>query len=203
VHSKLTWSRANSTLSRSNRGQHWRRNPRYGTGDWTGFGKLPPRLSYHPGPPPRSQLIDEPGVKAGLSHHQLIDHTASVRQGPAANQTGFPDQNHGLRPRYVAELHPSVQYPVADYCLAPAFWTDQHTPNLPGCCPRDYQPPEVRIHRLSGGKVGTVWSMEADIWAVACIVRLVILIQSSWYRLTLAGITSPRTVSSVLHFQQP
>lgn len=32
------------------------------------------------------------------------------------------------------------------------------------------RPPEVYIYSLSDGKVGSIWSKEADIWAIGCIV---------------------------------
>lgn len=58
---------------------------------------------------------------------------------------------------------------------------------LPGATPPDVRPPEVFMYNFSNGKVGSIWSMEADIWAVGCTVSYARLILrhlcTEWMRL--------------------
>lgn len=54
-----------------------------------------------------------------------------------------------------------------------AHWTDKVPRELPGAAPPTIRPPEVYMHELSDGKVGSVWSKAADVWAIGCILYLI------------------------------
>ncbi|KND92734.1 Serine/threonine-protein kinase spk-1 [Tolypocladium ophioglossoides CBS 100239] len=49
-----------------------------------------------------------------------------------------------------------------------SYRTSEKVPSLPGAAPYEIRPPEVAMHDLSKGKVGSIWSEAADIWAVGC-----------------------------------
>lgn len=51
-----------------------------------------------------------------------------------------------------------------------ACYADTTARELPGAAPPTIRPPEVHMHSLSGGRIGSVWSREADIWAIGSIV---------------------------------
>lgn len=51
-----------------------------------------------------------------------------------------------------------------------AYRTSEKTPLLPGAVPSAIRPPEVVIHELNGNEVSSMWSKEAEIWAVGCTV---------------------------------
>lgn len=51
-----------------------------------------------------------------------------------------------------------------------ASWANKIPKDLPGAAPPTIRPPEVYIYTLSDGKSGSIWSKEADIWAIGCIV---------------------------------
>lgn len=52
-----------------------------------------------------------------------------------------------------------------------AFAADQPPRHLPGGAPFMIRPPEVFVYDISQCKAGSVWSKEADIWALGCVVR--------------------------------
>ncbi|ATY62426.1 serine threonine kinase [Cordyceps militaris] len=54
-----------------------------------------------------------------------------------------------------------------------AHWTDKVPRELPGAAPPTIRPPEVYMHELSDGKMGSVWSKAADVWAIGCILYLI------------------------------
>ncbi|KAK3946019.1 kinase-like domain-containing protein [Diplogelasinospora grovesii] len=49
-----------------------------------------------------------------------------------------------------------------------SYRTSEKVPLLPGAAPEAIRPPEVVVHELYKGKVGSIWSKAADIWAVGC-----------------------------------
>ncbi|KAG6160740.1 hypothetical protein E4U37_006532 [Claviceps purpurea] len=49
-----------------------------------------------------------------------------------------------------------------------AYRMSQMTPNLLGAAPKMIRPPEVVLHELCDGRIGSTWSEAADIWAVGC-----------------------------------
>lgn len=51
-----------------------------------------------------------------------------------------------------------------------AYRTGEEIPLLPGAVPNTIRPPEVVMHELHEGKVGSTWSKAADVWAVGCTV---------------------------------
>lgn len=66
--------------------------------------------------------------------------------------------------------------------LITAFSVNQSPRHLPGGAPFHIRPPEVILYDITNGKAGTVWSKEADIWALGCAVRPLTLLLSlqSW-----------------------
>lgn len=51
-----------------------------------------------------------------------------------------------------------------------AYWISKAVPNLLGAAPTAIRPPEVVLHELCDGRIGSTWSEAADIWAVGCTV---------------------------------
>lgn len=49
-----------------------------------------------------------------------------------------------------------------------AYWISKAVPNLLGAAPTAIRPPEVVLHELCDGRIGSTWSEAADIWAVGC-----------------------------------
>ncbi|OIW23222.1 serine/threonine protein kinase [Coniochaeta ligniaria NRRL 30616] len=127
--------------------------------------------------PPLNQLTDEEVEERFDAINETFEDT---RWRPVmAVDTDYPE---GSVPAYLTETFPlakflayrgllpsSQTFEIRIFDFGRAFWTDQGVDELPGCCHFDYEPPEVQIHSMSHGKVGTPWSKEADIWAVACL----------------------------------
>ncbi|KAG5966512.1 hypothetical protein E4U56_001265 [Claviceps arundinis] len=49
-----------------------------------------------------------------------------------------------------------------------AYRISQAVPNLLGAAPEKIRPPEVVLHELCDGRIGSTWSEVADIWALGC-----------------------------------
>ncbi|KAG6109012.1 hypothetical protein E4U31_007216 [Claviceps sp. LM219 group G6] len=49
-----------------------------------------------------------------------------------------------------------------------AYRISQADPNLLGAAPEKIRPPEVVLHELCDGRIGSTWSEVADIWALGC-----------------------------------
>ncbi|KAG6359868.1 hypothetical protein INS49_010921 [Diaporthe citri] len=60
----------------------------------------------------------------------------------------------------------SATFKLLDY--GRAFSVDQTPRQLPGGAPFHIRPPEVILYDITEGKAGSVWSKEADIWALGC-----------------------------------
>ncbi|KAK1771950.1 hypothetical protein QBC33DRAFT_511431 [Phialemonium atrogriseum] len=81
-------------------------------------------------------------------------------------------------PTYITECVSLGSFLADNHCFPPSeefrlktldFGRDKEITELPGAAPPMVRPPEVYIYSLSDGKVGSIWSKEADIWAIGCI----------------------------------
>ncbi|KAL2276584.1 hypothetical protein FJTKL_00757 [Diaporthe vaccinii] len=63
-----------------------------------------------------------------------------------------------------------------------AFSVDQSPRYLPGGAPFHIRPPEVILYDVTDGKAGTVWSKEADIWALGCTIHPGTLVNQHGFR---------------------
>ncbi|CAH0050333.1 unnamed protein product, partial [Clonostachys solani] len=93
-----------------------------------------------------------------------------------------------------------------------ACWADEIPSDLPGATPVANRPPEVVMHMLSNGEIGSVWSKEADIWAIGCMIHELRggYMVSSWgnlqsqlYDALCLGGSPPKDWSDFLSSQKP
>ncbi|CAG9980415.1 unnamed protein product, partial [Clonostachys byssicola] len=93
-----------------------------------------------------------------------------------------------------------------------ACWEDDIPSDLPGFAAVTSRPPEVALHMLSKGEIGSVWSKEADIWAIGCIMHQLKggYVISSWgnlqtqlYDALCLGGEPPKDWSEYLSSQKP
>lgn len=63
-----------------------------------------------------------------------------------------------------------------------AFSVDRSPRHLPGGAPFHIRPPEVITYDITDGKAGTVWSKEADIWALGCSMHSGYLVDQNGFR---------------------
>ncbi|KAG8425778.1 hypothetical protein J3459_009698 [Metarhizium acridum] len=120
---------------------------------------------------PRLQQFDEGAIADYFADPPLIP--------VVPRDASFPRDSV---PSYIAETVPLGSFVLDKKCLPSseevclkvfdfgrACWTDK-IDKLPGAAPPTVRPPEVYMHDLSGGRIGSVWSVEADIWAIGCTV---------------------------------
>ncbi|KAG6160514.1 hypothetical protein E4U51_007490 [Claviceps purpurea] len=66
------------------------------------------------------------------------------------------------------EAFPAGSVSVKILGFGRAYRMSQAVPNLLGAAPKMIRPPEVVLHELCDGRIGSTWSEAADIWAVGC-----------------------------------
>lgn len=74
----------------------------------------------------------------------------------------------------------SVTFKLLDF--GRAFAVDRPPRHLPGGAPFHIRPPEVILYDITEGKAGSVWSKEADIWALGCAIYPANLVDQHGFR---------------------
>ncbi|KAG6103406.1 hypothetical protein E4U31_002811 [Claviceps sp. LM219 group G6] len=68
------------------------------------------------------------------------------------------------------KIFPAASLIVKIMGFGRAYRISKAAPNLLGAAPKMIRPPEVVLHELCDGRIGSTWSGAADIWAVGCTV---------------------------------
>ncbi|KAG6098561.1 hypothetical protein E4U30_007822 [Claviceps sp. LM220 group G6] len=66
------------------------------------------------------------------------------------------------------KIFPAASLIVKIMGFGRAYRISKAAPNLLGAAPKMIRPPEVVLHELCDGRIGSTWSEAADIWAVGC-----------------------------------